>query len=149
MKPFLNVESVYEDPDMIKVRVAASNENFSGIANCYVTRGMILEFGISLEGYPSEAGHHYSFGQESGNNSFFLFNLENKDIQGHILAKIVLAEIITYSGTGSRYPYKKRNIAELDFWVDPSSIDAFSISLKSLAASPIREVNARLEGEEI
>lgn len=49
----LVIEAVWDDPDMLEVRVAVSNGSFSGYTNVYVGLGDLVAAADHLSGFPT------------------------------------------------------------------------------------------------
>jgi hypothetical protein len=62
----LVVEAVWDDPDMLEVRVAVSNSSFSGQTNVYVGLGDLAAAADHLAGFPTSPGdeRRVSWGSE-------------------------------------------------------------------------------------
>ena len=142
MKPYLRVESIWEDGSTFEVRVSASNGAFSGVANCYSEREEMEEFARLMEGFPQCPGQELSLTTgESGNLSYFTLMLRSLGGSGHVIARIKISHIAMFSNAE-----KEHDSAEFDFKVEPAAIDDFSRSLRALAKSDLGEVKAELSG---
>ncbi|RYY74193.1 MAG: hypothetical protein EOO52_15125 [Gammaproteobacteria bacterium] len=143
MERKIEIESVWEDDDLFEVKVFASNGSFSGLACCYTQREAILEFANSLSGFPKEQTQTVNFSTgENENFSYFSFSCKCTGKSWNIVARIKVAHIVVDSALP-----KKEYFSEFDLSIEPSAIDSFVSSLKSLAASEIGSVKAILKAK--
>ena len=143
MESYLSIESIWEDDDLFEVRVSASNGDFSGQTNCYTNREEIEKLGLEIEGFPKQIGHEFTFStSENDDMSFFTLRLRCIDGSGHILGRVKIAHIVTFSNAE-----KEKYLSEFDIKIEPSAIDTFSKAVKSLSKASLGEVKATLKGK--
>ena len=145
MKPYLSIKSIWEDESLFEVRVTASNGSFSGAADCYTNRDEIIKLAESVEGFPKRIGQVVTFTtSEREDLSFFTLQFKCVDGSGHIVMRVKVAHIVSYSNAE-----QEKCISEFDIKVEASSIDTFVKSVKSLAMEGLGEVRAILHGNTI
>lgn len=139
----IEFKSIWEDSDLFEVRISASNDCFSGIADCYTIRSEIKKLGELLKGFPKSIDAKCSF-STFGSEDYSYFNLDFKctDGSGHVKVRVKVVHSILYSNAKTEY-YS----SEFDIDVEPSKIDIFVPQLIKLAETGIGEVTAILEGK--
>jgi len=146
MNPKLEMEIIWEDEHMIKVKVFACNDLFSGSADCYTSRTDIEDFAQTVSGYPKTIDDQVSFGtgdsEPDAKMSNFLCTFKPTHRTGHYMANINIYHVITYSGS-----HKESSSVDLEFGIEPASIDIFVTSLNTLSLKPRGEFKAVLNGK--
>ncbi len=139
----LEITSIWEDDDgLFEVRVEASNGLFSGTADCYTDRETIGELSLAIEGFPKRIDQEVRFTTgERDDLSFFSLFFKCKDSSGHVILRVKVAHIESYTNAS-----KERYISEFDIPLEASAIDVFARSLNALSKSKLGEVKATLRG---
>ena len=85
MKPFFRIEPVWQDPDMVEIKVAAANALFAGATKVYYTYEAMKKFAGRLEGFPRSGSDRQGFdtGKAQANSSVAL-SLSCRDSAGHV-----------------------------------------------------------------
>ncbi len=143
MHPAISISSVWEDEDIFEIAIRASNGKFCGEARCYTTRDEIGKLSEAIDHFPKSTTDEVHFSTYSSDNfSYFTFHFICIDGSGHIVVRVKIADIVTYSNARPN-----NNIAEFDLSVDPAAIDTFSSELSKLSKSNIGNVTAVLNGK--
>ncbi len=142
MEPAISIESIWEDESLLEVRIIASNGLFSATSDCYTNRDEIEKLATLIEGFPKKIGQEvqYTTG-ENDSISYFTLNLKCKDGSGHIIARVKIAHIVSYTNSE-----QENYVSEFDLRVEASGIDNFVSSLKKLSKAKLGEVEAKLYG---
>ena len=136
----LEITSVWEDDDLFRVKVNASNADFSGAAECYAQRKELMELALSLQGFPKSTEDKVNYLAESQNFSFFTLVFSCRS-NWKVNLRIKVANIVI-----SNAP-KVHNVVEFDMAIEPAAIDSFVSSLKVLAIAEIGTVKAVLNAK--
>ena len=140
----LEIMSIWEDHDgLFEVRVKASNGLFSGTADCYTNRETIGELSEAIEGFPKSIDQEVRFTTgERDDLSFFSLFFKCKDGSGHVILRVKVAHIESYTNA-----LDQKYISEFDILLEASAIDAFARSLNALSKSNLGAVKAILRGK--
>jgi len=143
MKNKIEIKSIWEDESLLEVKISASNNLFSGSANCYTNRGKIEELANLLNCFPRNLNEVVNFTTgDMDNISFFSLFFKTIDGSGHISVRVKVAHIQTYTNTE-----QENYVSEFDIFVEPAAIDIFSSKLKALSTSSIGDITATLNGK--
>jgi len=125
MMNYLELESLSEVDDMLKIHISGSSNGFSGMANAYVNEQDFQVFCEELSGFPKVMEQTASF--NSGENeklSYFELTFSCKDKAGNILVAISIHEINSYINSPT-----KRFSSQFEFVTEPAELDRFQASL--------------------
>ena len=141
MESKLEIKSIWEDDHLFEIQVFASNGLFSGMANCYTLRKEMKKLSDFLKGFVFTNGEELDFSTgQNDTHSYFNLNIKQVDNVGHLVARIRIAHICTYSNAA-----QERNYCELEIPVVAASIDSFARALSKLSESELGKVTAILE----
>jgi hypothetical protein len=116
MKPFLRIEPVWQDPDMVEIKVAAASALFAGATKVYYTYEALKKFAGKLDGFPRSHSDRQGFDTGKAQaNSFVALLLSCRDSAGHVGVNVEI-----------------RNEGEsvhLEFTTQAAAIDRFRIAL--------------------
>jgi len=137
----LSVEAVWDDPDVIEVRVAVSNSEFSGVTLLYVSSDDLSLAAHRIRGFPTnpQDERRVSWGSEESGSRLGKAELLFRcvDAAGHaVLAAELLSSDMGLGPAGQ--------CVKLEFPVEPASIDVFAEAL--LAVQREKQGGAVLEG---
>ena len=143
MHPAIKLSSVWEDEDLFEVAIHASNNKFCGEARCYTTRDEIEKLSQAIDRFPKSTTDEVQFSTYSSDDfSYFSFHLLTMDGSGHVVVRVKVADIVTYSNARP-----DNNVVEFDLMVEPAAIDTFSGELSKLSKAKIGAVMAVLNGK--
>jgi hypothetical protein len=139
MKPQLSVEGVYDDGDLIEVRVAASNESFAGAVCVYITAGDLDQAAAQLRGFPLGASdqRRITWGTPDGDLGFAELFFRCADLAGHPEVRVLLQ-------TGNQCQDQPGQSVTLTLGIEPAAVDRFVATLERLEQR--RDDIAVLEG---
>jgi len=136
-KPFLRIEPVSLDDQLLEVRVTADNGSFGGNARIYTTYNALREFGKTLQGFPHSRCDKKIFDHAKGlGYCFFNLRLYCHDSGGHVWAAVYLQD-----------QYHRKDTVQLEFEVEPAAIDRFQSALLDMcrAESGMVELEGLIE----
>ena len=125
-KSFLKLEIIWEDDDLIELKVTVAGSGFCGTTFVYDTSECLSKLAENLKGFPStdKALIHHESGEKNG-YSFYSIRLYQLDNRGILGAEITLEE----NTAGRESDFKSKMSVEIK--VEPNSVDEFQ---KRLAA---------------
>lgn len=141
--PFLKLEVVWKDEEMLELRVTAFNGQFYGNTKVYDQPINLLEFAKSLTGYPQNGQTlFYETGQKEG-YAYFSMRYYPIDSWGH-----VGVEICMEGNTPTQYRCEEKSKLKLEIVVEPNGIDSFQKELFRLIKNTEGEAILQGRGEE-
>jgi hypothetical protein len=125
----LVIEAVWDDPDMLEVRVAVSNSSFSGQTNVYVGLGELAAAADNLAGFPPNPRdeRRVSWGSEKPESRLGRVELLFRCRTG--AGHPVLAAEVTSSDMGGAEPGQTVRL-QLPF--DAAGLDRFAEALRAV-----------------
>ena len=143
MLPAIEIESVWEDESLFEVRIKANNGKFAAEACCYTLREEISQLADSIKDFPKSLQDKVEFSTYgSDNSSYFSLNFNVIDGSGHIVIRVKIAEIHSWSNKP-----KESNVAEFDMPIESVGINQFSSTLNKLSKAGIGEIKAVMNGK--
>ena len=119
----LRIEQIWEDDQMVELRVCAASERFSGEVEVYATYEELKGIARVLVGFPTSHPQRFEFhfSASRGSNRVKL-TFETADSRGHCWALISLSE-------------KERSDehARIALAVEPAALDSFAHELQNVA----------------
>jgi hypothetical protein len=129
MKPFLRIEPIWQDADMVEIEVAASSGLFAGATKVYYTYDGLKQFAAKLDAFPRSHSDRQGFETGRATSSIAL-SLFCRDSAGHVGVNVAI-----------------KNEAErvhLEFTAEAAAIDRFRTALLELCKR--ESGTAELEG---
>ena len=132
--PAIHLKKIWEDSDLIEVRLSAASEHFRGEVEVYATYDDIARVAMRLAGFPagSQDRRDFEFCARRGGNSFVL-TMEAADSTGHCWAVVKLVET-----------ERSREQAIVNVACEPAAIDEFARELEAVSVG--RASSAQLRG---
>jgi hypothetical protein len=136
----LIVEAVWDDPDMLEVRVSVSNGSFSGQTNIYVGLGDLAAAANHLAGFPTHPRdeRRVSWGSEESGLGRVDLLFRCRTGAGHP----VLAADVTSSDMGAA---ERGQTVRLQLSFDAAGLDRFVAALRAVETA--KRGTAVLEGQ--
>ena len=113
-RPFLTIEPVWQDNQIVEIRVTAETEHFSGRANAYSTYKALREFANALKGFPRSPTARHTFDTGAG--------------QGSFAVSFSCAGSVGYIAVAAKIREQSQEV-QLEFVAEPAAIDRFHSSL--------------------
>lgn len=131
MKPFLRIEPVWQDSDMVEIEVAAASALFTGATKVYYTYDALKKFAGKLESFPRSHSDRQGF--ETGgarSTSSMTLSLFCRNSAGHVGVSVELKN--------------QRESVHLEFTAEAAAVDRFQTALLELCKR--ESGTAELEG---
>jgi hypothetical protein len=119
MKPFIRIEPVWQDSDMVEIQVAAASRLFTGATKAYYTYDALKKFAAKLHDFPRSHSDRQGF--ETGNarsSCSVALSLFCRDSAGHIGVSVGLKN--------------KTQSVHLEFTTEAAAVDRFQTALLEL-----------------
>jgi hypothetical protein len=127
--PHLSIEVVWEDSDLEKLLISASNGRYSGIAQVYFGRGDIKDLADRIRGFPQAVSQEVIFsGGAEDSDGFARLVFSCVDGVGHTIVKVSLAEVFQEYARPTM-----RGRVELELLFEPLALDEFARDLQQMA----------------
>ncbi len=140
MENILSLKAIWQDPDMVELKVYAANDDFCGKTDVYTTYECLSELLNSLKGFPKSISDVAEF--EAGKRdsySFISVTFYCFSNSGHTALR---AEIESNVADNSR-PNEKHKL-QLEIQFESGSLDKFSNQLERLIS--LKSGKAELRG---
>ena len=124
----LSFEIIWQDPDMVELKIMAANDEFSGATEVYTIYDDIWNFSKSLDKFPKSIGDtvEFSAGKKDSyayaNMRFYCFTAS-----GHTASRIELE-----SNVATEFRPEEKNRIELELQFEAAALDSFVLQLRKI-----------------
>lgn len=128
MKNKLSLEIIWQDPDMVELKIIAANDEFSGATEVYTIYEDIIKLAKSLEGFPKSVNDTVNFSAgEKDSYAYASMRFYCFTASGHTATRIELE-----SNVATEYRDEEKDRIQLELQFELAALDSFVLQLQKI-----------------